>query len=80
MGIDRHLVPLPVGPLTSCSGEPSAACFLSLASLDSFSVSRTSCLMKPPGMTENRGGGEEGGGLLSSSRICFAEAKKETAL
>lgn len=57
-------------PLTSASGEASAASFRLLASLDSFSVSRTSCLMKPPGMTENKGGGEDGGGLLSSSRIC----------
>lgn len=57
-------------PFTSTSGEVSAASFLCLASLDSFSVSRTSCLMKPPGMTENKGGGEDGGGLLSSSRIC----------
>lgn len=57
-------------PLTSASGEASAASFLRRASLDSFSVSRTSCLMKPPGMTENKGGGEDGGGLLSSSRIC----------
>lgn len=27
--------------------------------------------MNPPGMTEKRGGGEDGGGLLSSSRICL---------
>lgn len=73
-----HLVPF-LWTLTSRSGEASAACFLRLASLDSFSVSRTSCLMKPPGMTEKRGGGEDGGGLLSSSRICFAEARKEKA-
>lgn len=63
--------------LTSGSGEASTVCFFHLAALDSFSVSRTSCLMKPPGMTEKRGGGEEGGGLFSSSRICFAEARKE---
>lgn len=60
----------PTGPFTSTSGAVNAAAFLLLASLDSFSVSRTSCLMKPPGMTENKGGGEDGGGLLSSSRIC----------
>lgn len=71
---------LPCRVLTSRSGEASVACFLRLASLDSFSVSRTNCLMKPPGMTEKRGGGEDGGGLLSSSRICFAESKKEESL
>lgn len=68
------------GALTSCSGEASPASFLSLASLDSFSVSRTSCLMKPPGMTEKRGGGEDGGGLLSSSRICFCRSKGESSV
>lgn len=62
----------------SRSGEARAASFLSLASLDSFSVSRTSCLMKPPGMTEKRGGGEDGGGLLSSSRIfCSHRARRD---
>lgn len=35
----------------------------------SFSVSRTSCLMNPPGMTENRGGGDAALGPLSSSLI-----------
>lgn len=49
------------------------AFFFSLASLDSFSVSRTSCLMNPPGMTERSRGGADGGGARSSSRICLQE-------
>lgn len=51
------------------------AAFFSLASLDSFSVSRTSCLMNPPGMTERSRGGADGGGPRSSSRICLQEQK-----
>lgn len=51
------------------------AFFFSLASLDSFSVSRTSCLMNPPGMTERSRGGADGGGARSSSRICLQEQK-----
>lgn len=48
---------------------PTLLSFLRRASLASCSVSLTSCLMNPPGMTENSSGGADGGGPRSSSRI-----------
>lgn len=49
--------------------------FLNFAALASFSVSRTSCLMNPPGMTDRSRGGVDGGGPRSSSRICLREQR-----
>lgn len=59
--------------LLTSSFTPALVSLFSLASLASFSVSLTSCLMNPPGMTERSRGGVDGGGPLSSSRICGQE-------
>lgn len=48
---------------------PTLLSFLRRAALASCSVSRTSCLMNPPGMTDSSRGGADGGGPRSSSRI-----------
>lgn len=57
---------------------PTLLSFLRRASLASCSVSLTSCLMNPPGMTESSRGGAEGGGPRSSSRICVWEHRGVT--
>ena len=49
--------------------------FFSFAAFASFSVSRTSCLMNPPGMTDRSREGADGGGPRSSSLICLQEQR-----
>lgn len=61
-------------PLTS-SFALALVSFFSFAAFASFSVSRTSCLMNPPGMTDSSRGGVDGGGPRSSSRICLVEQR-----